>query len=79
LAEAAAVDCKSSETAAMPWLALALTPGLGPTKARKLVDFFGSIQALFKASLTELEAAGLRSVSARHWELAGRENLPKTN
>jgi DNA processing protein len=49
----------------MQWLALALTPGLGPTKARKLVDFFGSIEALFKASLTELEAAGLRAVSAQ--------------
>jgi DNA processing protein len=29
------------------------------------VDFFGSIEALFKASLTELEAAGLRAVSAQ--------------
>ncbi|MCU1296375.1 MAG: protecting protein DprA [Acidobacteriaceae bacterium] len=79
MAEAAAVDCKSSETAAMQWLALAITPGLGPTKARKLVDFFLSIQALFKASLTELESAGFALCQLRHWELAGRENLPKTN
>jgi DNA processing protein len=65
LAEAAAAECKSLETAAMQWLALALTPGLGPTKARKLVDFFGNVEALFRASLTELEAAGLRAVSAQ--------------
>src|SRR6202049_3321646 len=49
----------------MQWLALALTPGLGPTKARRVIDFFGSVQALFRASLTELEAAGLRAVSAQ--------------
>ena len=49
----------------MQWLALALTPGLGPTKARRVIEFFGSVQALFQASLTELEAAGLRAVSAQ--------------
>src|SRR6202167_4214222 len=65
VAEAAAVSvCKTSETATQ-WLALALTPGLGPTKARRIIEFFGSVQALFRASLTELEAAGLRAVSAQ--------------
>jgi DNA processing protein len=49
----------------MQWLALALTPGLGPTKARRVMEFFGGVQALFRASLTELEAAGLRAVSAQ--------------
>jgi DNA processing protein len=49
----------------LQWLALALTPGLGPGKARRLVEFFGSVQSLFAASLTELEAAGLRAVSAQ--------------
>ncbi len=53
------------ETLTLQWLALALTPGLGPGKARRLVEFFGSVQALFAASLTELEAAGLRSLSAQ--------------
>ncbi|MGA9043228.1 MAG: DNA-processing protein DprA [Terriglobales bacterium] len=53
------------ETLTLQWLALALTPGLGPGKARRLVEFFGSVQALFAASLTELEAAGLRAVSAQ--------------
>lgn len=47
------------------WLALALTPGLGPTRARKLVDHCGGIDRIFRASLTELEAAGLRAESAQ--------------
>jgi DNA processing protein len=64
VAEAAVSVSKTSETS-MQWLALALTPGLGPTKARRVIDFFGSVQALFRASLTELEAAGLRAVSAQ--------------
>ncbi len=64
MSEAAPAVCKTSETS-MQWLALALTPGLGPTKARRVIEFFGSVQALFRASLTELEAAGLRAVSAQ--------------
>ena len=64
MSEAAVPIYKTSETS-MQWLALALTPGLGPTKARRVIEFFGSVQALFRASLTELEAAGLRAVSAQ--------------
>jgi DNA processing protein len=64
VSEAVAGIFKTSETS-MQWLALALTPGLGPTKARRVIEFFGSVQALFQASLTELEAAGLRAVSAQ--------------
>ncbi len=47
------------------WLALALTPGLGPTRGRKLVQHFGSPDRIFHASLTELEATGLLPVSAQ--------------
>ena len=64
MSEAVASNCKPSERS-VQWLALALTPGLGPTKARRVIEFFGSVQALFRASLTELEAAGLRAVSAQ--------------
>jgi DNA processing protein len=64
VSEAVAAIFKTSETS-MQWLALALTPGLGPTKARRVIELFGSVQALFRASLTELEAAGLRAVSAQ--------------
>jgi DNA processing protein len=52
-------------TRLLEWLALALTPGLGPTKSRKLVEHFGSPEAVFRASLTELEAAGIQAVSAQ--------------
>ena len=62
-----------SETAVSPstthttleWLALSLTPGLGPTKARKLAEHFGSSEAVFRASLTELESTGMQAVSAQ--------------
>ena len=48
------------------WLALSLTPGLGPTRGRKLVERFGNIQEIFHASLTELEAENLQAQSAQH-------------
>ena len=47
------------------WLALALTPGLGSTRTKHLVERFGTVHAVFQASLTELEAAGLQAVSAQ--------------
>jgi DNA processing protein len=47
------------------WLGLALTPALGPIRARKLVENFGGIEAVYRASLTELEGAGLRAESAQ--------------
>lgn len=47
------------------WLALSLTPGLGPTRSRKLLQHFADVNAIFAASLTELEAAGLPAVSAQ--------------
>jgi len=55
----------SATTHAVEWLALALTPGMGPTKARKLVEHFGSAEAVFRASLTELESTEIQAVSAQ--------------
>jgi DNA processing protein len=81
----ATVEAKATLSAAtssqISWLALTLTPGLGPTRAKRLVEFFGSIEGVFNASLTELEAAGLpaqaaqslgtgRSVELAHDEMA---------
>lgn len=63
--EALAVTSRPSESLALQWLALALTPRLGPTRARRLVEHFGGVQNIFKASLTELEAAGIQTVSAQ--------------
>ena len=53
------------DAAALSWLALALTPGLGPTRARKLAEHFGSAESVFRASLTELEACGLHAAAAQ--------------
>src|SRR5215831_10326328 len=47
------------------WLALALTPGLGATRGRKLAEQFRGPQDIFHASLTELEAVGLQAHSAQ--------------
>src|SRR5712692_1503477 len=54
----------SSGGNALHWLALALTPGLGRTRTRKLAQHFGGIENVFRASLTELEAAGLQAHAA---------------
>ncbi len=47
------------------WLALALTEGLGPSRIRKLVEHFGTPDRVLQVSLTELEATGMRAVSAQ--------------
>ena len=52
-------------THVLDWLALSLTPGLGPTRAKKLVEHFGGPEAVFQASLTELESTGIQAVSAQ--------------
>src|ERR1700680_235084 len=56
---------RPNESLALHWLALSLTEGLGPRRARSLVEHLGGVQNVFKASLTELEAAGIRAVSAQ--------------
>ena len=47
------------------WLALTLTPGLGPTRRKRLLKFLGSIEGVLNATLTELEAAGLSTQAAQ--------------
>jgi hypothetical protein len=41
VSQAVAAICKTSATS-MQWLALALTPGLGPTKARRVIEFLAA-------------------------------------
>ena len=65
MAEALVVVSRTSESVALNWLALSLTEGLGPKRGRSLVEHLGGVQNVFKASLTELEAAGIRAVSAQ--------------
>jgi DNA processing protein len=55
----------AASTHLLEWLAISLTPGLGPTRSRKLVEHFGSAEAVLRASLTELESTGIPVVSAQ--------------
>ncbi|HUI84060.1 MAG TPA: DNA-processing protein DprA [Candidatus Binatia bacterium] len=66
-------------TRKLQWLALSLTPGVGPGRGHRIVQQFGGIERLFSASLTELEGAGLSAAAAqsialgKSLELAGTE------
>jgi DNA processing protein len=40
------------------WMALTLTPGMGPTRIWKAMSAAGAAERLFEASLTELGGAG---------------------
>jgi DNA processing protein len=55
---AAATDTLTSQEA-LYWLALRMTPGLGTRKAGQLLEVFRTPQAIFRASRSELQAAGL--------------------
>jgi DNA processing protein len=43
------------------WIALNMTPGIGPRAAATLLERFGSAEAVFKASRAELEGTRLRA------------------
>lgn len=59
-------DVASPSTAyLLEWVALLLTPGLGPTKARTVVEHFGTPENVFTAALTALEETGMRAASAQ--------------
>lgn len=47
------------------WLALQLVPGLGPRRVAQLLERFHSPRALFRASLSELDAAGVSPATAQ--------------
>jgi excinuclease UvrABC nuclease subunit len=59
VSQAPAVLPRPSESLTLQWLALSLTEGLGPKRGRTLVEHLGGVENVFKASLTELEAAGI--------------------
>jgi DNA processing protein len=54
------LDSQARE-AELHWLALRMTPGLGTRTAVQLIGTFKTPQAVFRASRSELEAAGLSS------------------
>ena len=47
------------------WMALTRVEGIGLRYAHRLIERFGSPEAVYHASLTELEACGLRAASAQ--------------
>ena len=49
----------------LEWLALRLTPGIGPTRAQRLVEEFGNPENVFSAALTPLEKTGIQAISAQ--------------
>src|SRR5213082_2784116 len=53
------------DVATLQWLALSLTPAMGPIRGHRLVQHFGGVERVFVASLTELEAAGIPAASAQ--------------
>ena len=65
MASASRTPLRPQETSTLYWLAVSLTPGLGPTRARRMLEHFGGVAAIFRASLTELEAAGIKALSAQ--------------
>ncbi len=47
------------------WLAMTLTPGMGPTRIARAVGRLGGAHRMFAASLTELEGTGMPAASAQ--------------
>jgi DNA processing protein len=80
----AVTETKNAADRQRQWLALSLTPQLGPTRGRRLVEHFGDIERVFHASLTELEASGIPAAAAqslalgKSYELA-EDEIAKTS
>ncbi len=55
----------ATQEALLHWLALHLVPGLGTSNAVKLIRTYGAPQAIFHASVSELESYGLRAAVAQ--------------
>jgi DNA processing protein len=53
------------EMSRLAWMALTLTPGMGPTRIARAVKALGAAERLFEVSLTELEATGMPAQSAQ--------------
>lgn len=51
--------------ASLAWLALVLTPKMGPTRCGRAVQGLGAAERVFAASLTELESVGLPAEAAQ--------------
>jgi len=56
---------KSLEMGRLAWMALTLTPEMGPTRIARAVARLGAAKTLFEASLTELEGVGMPAKAAQ--------------
>jgi DNA processing protein len=54
-----------NQEARLGWLALSLTPGMGPTRCGRAVRRLGVAEHVFRASLTELEGVGMPAEAAQ--------------
>ena len=59
------VETSRLDAAKMAWMALTLTPGMGPTRIWKAMGRLGAAEQLFEASLTELEGLGMPAAAAQ--------------
>jgi DNA processing protein len=59
------MDATNKDEARLAWLALVLTPQMGPTRSIRAIRRLGSAERVFHASLTELEGAGLPAEAAQ--------------
>jgi DNA processing protein len=59
------VETGRVDAAKMAWMALTLTPGMGPTRIWKAMGRLGAVERLFEASLTELEGLGMPAAAAQ--------------
>jgi DNA processing protein len=55
----------NKDEARLAWLALALTPQMGPTRSARAVKRLGAAERVFASSLTELESVGMPAESAQ--------------
>ena len=60
-----AVGVAELQLARLGWMALTLTPEMGPTRIAKAMMRLGAAERVFEASLTELEGAGLPARAAQ--------------
>jgi DNA processing protein len=59
------MDATNKDEARLAWLALVLTPQMGPTRSVRAVRRLGAAERVFQASLTELEGVGLPAEAAQ--------------
>jgi hypothetical protein len=64
-----------SDTETLHWLALVLTPGLGARKSVDLIEAYRSVEALFRASASELRGCDLPRISSPYLRSPGMSLL----